>query len=77
MRINKNIFFYSPPKEVLQVSKKQSCLDQYLVKWTQLMALNDAIIKKIPPSTTENRFYPFSGKINYIYSKTFFTTVKI
>jgi len=36
-------------------------LENYLVQWTQLMGLSDAIIKKMPASSTENRFFPFSG----------------
>lgn len=53
--------FHASQLKVSKSEKKNSCLDQYLMKWMKLMEVNDAIIKKIPASTTENRFYPFTG----------------
>ena len=54
-------FLFPDQQVVSKVASKKTCLDQHLAKWTELMALNDAIIKKIPASATENQFYPFSG----------------
>ena len=48
--------------------KTLSCLDSYLEKWKHAMAVSDAVVKEIPESRKENRFYSFSGNCLIILS---------
>lgn len=49
------------PSHIVARPKTSSCLDKYLERWNHVMEASDAVIKEIPESTKENRFYSFSG----------------
>ena len=44
--------------------KTLSCLDTYLETWMSSMKASDAVVKEIPPSSKDNRFYSFTGEFN-------------